>query len=88
MRRTGPPAHPEQAEPRRGRPSRDVCPDHAGRGIGAWMYGEALARMKAAGARLATVGTGGDASHEAARRAYAKAGFGPGIPSVHLSRML
>lgn len=65
-----------------------VHPDFAGRGIGSWMYGEALARMKALGAAVASVGTGGDPSHEAARRAYEKAGFGPAIPSVHLYRML
>jgi ribosomal protein S18 acetylase RimI-like enzyme len=65
-----------------------VHPDFAGRGIGTWMYGEALARMKALGAAVASVGTGGDASHAPARRAYEKAGFGVGIPSIHLYRTL
>ena len=65
-----------------------VDPGFAGRGIGTAMYEAALARMKALGAVVATVGTGGDASHAAARRAYAKAGFGPGVPSVHLYRLL
>lgn len=65
-----------------------VHPDYAGRGIGTWMYGEVLARMKAMGAEVVEVGTGADASHEAARRAYAKAGFACGIPSVHLYRTL
>lgn len=65
-----------------------VHPDWAGRGIGTWMYQEALSRMKAAGAAVATVGTGGDSSHAAARRAYAKAGFGPAVPSLHLYRAL
>ena len=65
-----------------------VHPDHAGRGVGGWMYGEALAAMKALGAALAAVGTGGDPSHAPARRAYEKAGFGPAIPSVHLYRLL
>lgn len=65
-----------------------VHPDFAGRGIGTWMYGEALARMKALGAEVAEVGTGGDPSHAPARRAYAKAGFGPAIPSLHLYRRL
>jgi hypothetical protein len=37
---------------------------------------------------LATVGTGGDPSHAPARRAYAKAGFGPAIPSLTLYRLL
>lgn len=65
-----------------------VHPDHAGRGIGTWMYGEALARMKALGAEVAEVGTGGDSSHAPARRAYEKAGFGPAIPALHLYRRL
>lgn len=65
-----------------------VHPDHAGRGTGGAMLEAALERMRALGARAATVGVGGDESHAAARRAYRKAGFGPGIPSVHLYRML
>ena len=65
-----------------------VDPAHSDRGIGTWMYEEVLERMKAEGARAATVGTGGDASHAPARRAYEKAGFGPSIPSVSYYRML
>lgn len=65
-----------------------VHPGFAGRGIGTWMYAEALARMKALGAEVAEVGTGGDPSHAPARRAYEKAGFGPAIPSLHLYRRL
>lgn len=65
-----------------------VHPDHAGRGIGTAMYERALARMKRAGMRVATVATGGDPSHEPARRAYAKAGFTVGIPSLWLCRAL
>ena len=65
-----------------------VHPDHAGKGVGTFMYAHVLARMKAEGAVLATVGTGGDPSHAPARRAYAKAGFGPGLPSVYLYRKL
>ncbi len=42
-----------------------------------------LARMRELGAEVATVGTGGDPSHAPARRAYAKAGFGPALPSVY-----
>lgn len=59
-----------------------VHPDHAGEGIGTAMYDFALEEMRNAGARVATVGVGGDASHAPARRAYAKAGFTVGIPSV------
>jgi ribosomal protein S18 acetylase RimI-like enzyme len=65
-----------------------VHPAHAGRGIGTAMYRNVLRRMKARGMRVATVGTGGDPSHEAARRAYAKAGFGHPIPSLTLYRTL
>ena len=65
-----------------------VDPEHSGRGIGTWMYGEALAKMKALGAALATVGTGGDPSHAPARRAYEKAGFGPAIASLQYYRLL
>jgi GNAT superfamily N-acetyltransferase len=65
-----------------------VDPDHAGQGIGTTMYEFVLARMKESGMAVATVGTGGDPSHAPARRAYAKAGFGAGIPSVSLYRAL
>ena len=59
-----------------------VHPDHAGAGIGTAMYRFVLDEMKRAGVRVATVGVGGDGSHAPARRAYAKAGFTVGIPSV------
>ena len=65
-----------------------VHPAHAGRGIGTLMYEHVLDRMRELGMTLATVGTGGDPSHAPARRAYEKAGFGPGIPSVFLYRRL
>ena len=65
-----------------------VHPDHQGEGIGTAMYALALNRMRAAGMRVATVGTGGDQSHTPARRAYEKAGFGPAIPSLHMYRLL
>ena len=65
-----------------------VHPDHAGQGIGTAMYTFALARMKDAGMRVATVATGGDPSHAPARRAYEKAGFTVHIPSVWLCRKL
>lgn len=65
-----------------------VDPAHAGRGIGTLLYERALEAMRERGARMATVSTGGDESHAAARRAYAKAGFGPSIPSVTLYRTL
>jgi predicted N-acetyltransferase YhbS len=62
--------------------------ERAGRGVGAALYGHALARMKGLGAALATVSTGGDPSHAPARRAYEKAGFGAALPSVHLYKLL
>lgn len=65
-----------------------VHPDHAGKGIGTAMYNLALARMKEAGMRVATVSTGGDPNHAPARRAYEKAGFTAGITSVWLCRLL
>ena len=65
-----------------------VHPDHQGAGIGTAMYKLALDRMREAGMRVATVGTGGDASHAPARRAYEKAGFGPAIPSLYMYRTL
>jgi GNAT superfamily N-acetyltransferase len=65
-----------------------VHPDHAGRGLGSWMYTCVLERMREAGMVVASVSTGGDPSHAPARRAYAKAGFGPAIPSIHLYQLL
>jgi len=65
-----------------------VDPVHAGRGIGTAMYEWALARMRRAGMRAATVGTGGDPGHAPARRAYEKVGFTVGIPSIWLIRKL
>lgn len=65
-----------------------VHPDYQNDGIGAWMYSFLLDRMREEGMEVATVGTGGDESHAPARRAYEKAGFGPGIPSVYLYRLL
>jgi GNAT superfamily N-acetyltransferase len=65
-----------------------VHPAHQGRGLGTWMYGQVIARMAERGMALATVGTGGDPGHAAARRAYAKAGFGTALPSIHLYRLL
>lgn len=59
-----------------------VHPDYAGRGVGTALYELALDEMAAAGLKVATVSTGGDPSHAPARRAYEKAGFHVGIPSV------
>lgn len=59
-----------------------VHPDWSGSGIGTTLYTFALDQMRAAGMRAATVSTGGDDSHAPARRAYQKAGFAVGVPSI------
>lgn len=65
-----------------------VAPARQGRGIGRLMYEHALARLKERGAEIAYVGTGGDAAHEPARRAYEALGFDRVIPAVHYYREL
>jgi RimJ/RimL family protein N-acetyltransferase len=65
-----------------------VHPNHAGQGIGTRMYDVVVAHMKQSGMALAAVSAGGDASHAPARRAYEKAGFGAGLPSVYLYKVL
>jgi ribosomal protein S18 acetylase RimI-like enzyme len=65
-----------------------VDPGAQGRGVGARLLAEALARFRAAGLRAAVVGAGGDAAHAPARRLYRAAGFDAAIPSVHLYRAL
>ncbi|MCY6380767.1 GNAT family N-acetyltransferase [Hoeflea prorocentri] len=65
-----------------------VHPDLAGAGIGTAMYSYVLAKMKKEGMAVATVSTGLDPSHEPARRAYYKAGFERGIPSIWLLKKL
>ena len=65
-----------------------VHPSHGSRGVGTAMYELVLLRMRDAGMRAAIVSTGGDPSHAPARRAYEKAGFTVGIPSVWLCRLL
>jgi ribosomal protein S18 acetylase RimI-like enzyme len=59
-----------------------VDPQYQGAGIGPRMYDQALAQMREAGMRGARVTTGGDPSHAPARRAYEKAGFTRGLPSI------
>jgi GNAT superfamily N-acetyltransferase len=65
-----------------------VAPAQQGRGIGRQLYEFALARLKERGAEIAYVGTGGDAAHEPARRAYAALGFDRAIPAIHFYREL
>ncbi|MHA7871449.1 MAG: GNAT family N-acetyltransferase [Hyphococcus sp.] len=65
-----------------------VHPGHQGRGVGAMMFDYAFDLMREAGMTVATVSTGGDPSHAPARRAYEKAGFSVGLPSVYYYRTL
>ena len=65
-----------------------VHPDFGGTGIGTAMYEHVMAHMKRDGMAVATVGTGLDTSHEPARRAYQKAGFKRGVPSIWLFKQL
>jgi ribosomal protein S18 acetylase RimI-like enzyme len=58
-----------------------VHPEYQNIGIGTELNLVALQRMKAAGMKLAVVGTGGDEGHAPARRSYEKAGF-TGLPLV------
>ncbi|MBI2300067.1 MAG: GNAT family N-acetyltransferase [Armatimonadetes bacterium] len=59
-----------------------VHPDHAGQGWGTFMYRHVLQHFRARGLRFATVGTGLDRGHAAARRAYEAAGFDRAVPKV------
>ena len=59
-----------------------VAPAGQGKGIGTAQYEECLQRMRDAQMKYATVQTGLDPSHAAARRAYEKVGFEPLRPSV------
>ncbi len=65
-----------------------VHPDYANQGIGTQMYAFAAQLMKDSGMKVATVSTGGDPSHAAARKAYEKAGFTHQIPSVWYCKKL
>jgi GNAT superfamily N-acetyltransferase len=65
-----------------------VDPDCAGQGVGEVLYRHALEQMRQAGMKVAFVGTGGDESHAAARRAYAKVGFDRMLPTQWLYREL
>lgn len=64
-----------------------VDPDHQRRGLGRLLNQWALDVMKAAGMRMARVGTGGDRSHAPARRSYERAGYTP-IPVTHYFKLL
>ncbi len=65
-----------------------VDPAQQRRGIGLWMYRQALDQLRAAGMEIASVGTGDDPGHAPARRVYSRAGFTAAIPAMHLYRSL
>lgn len=65
-----------------------VDPAHQGKGVGRAMYQFAFDDLKQRGAAIAYVGTGGDAAHAPARRAYESVGFNKVIPSLHLFKVL
>ena len=65
-----------------------VDPRVQGRGIGRAMYEFALKDLKERGAAIACVGTGGDAAHAPARRAYQAIGFDKALPGLHLFKVL
>lgn len=64
-----------------------VDPDAQRRGVGLALTEWAVEYMRDAGVVVADVGTGGDAGHAPARRAYAKAGFTP-LPLVRYYQAL
>lgn len=61
---------------------------HQALGFGSAMYSFAINRLRDRGVTLARVGTGLDASHAPARRAYERAGFLVGVPYVTLFQQL
>ena len=65
-----------------------VDPAMRGKGIAPQMYDFVLNKMREEGMLYATVHTGLDDGHAPARRAYAKAGFKRGRPSVDYYREL
>lgn len=65
-----------------------VDPQYQGQGIATAMYQFALDDLKRRGAEIACVGTGGDAAHAPARRAYDAAGFDRAIHGLYLFKEL
>ncbi len=64
-----------------------VDPDHANAGIGSTLTAFAVEHVRACGAVLAVVSTGGDPGHAAARRTYEKAGS-TALPTARYYRSL
>jgi ribosomal protein S18 acetylase RimI-like enzyme len=64
-----------------------VDPEYQGRGIGLDLTNFGVERIKAAGRKIAIVGTGGDPGHAPARATYKKAGF-TSFPAARYYKML
>jgi GNAT superfamily N-acetyltransferase len=64
-----------------------VRPVEQNQGIGTQLNLFALEQFRAAGMRMAVVGTGGDEGHAPARRAYEKAGY-TGLPTMRYYQLL
>ena len=62
--------------------SNAVSSKRRGRGIAGMMYGRVMEIMRAKGCRAVAVQTGLDDAHAPARKAYEKAGFEVGLPSI------
>ena len=65
-----------------------VKPDLQGNGIGSSMYDTVINIFKENGVKAVKVTTGGDPGHEAARRAYKKAGFNVSLTSINYYKPL
>ena len=65
-----------------------IDPIWSAQGLGLAMYEFAVEKLRDAGMKVAVVATGGDVSHEPARKAYRKAGFDVEIPSTWMCRRL
>lgn len=65
-----------------------VDPQRHGQGIATAMYRFALEDLKRRGAEVASVGTGNDAAHAPARRAYEAAGFDRKIEGLYFFKDL
>lgn len=65
-----------------------VHTDMQGKGIGHLMYEHVFEKLIELGMKYVEVTTGGDPSHEPARRAYERAGFAIQIPSVKYYKKL
>ena len=65
-----------------------VDPNCQGKGAGQFMYAFAINHFREKGMKASKVSTGGDDSHLPTRKAYEKAGFKVGIPSVTLFQVI